>query len=150
MATKTLTLTKVWNPHAKIGAAKATFEKDGAATELPYNLKWWVSSAFNEKLVEGAVVAIEIEVKKDKNDADEHWVKTVDGVGEKGGAKGGFAGKSYTPKSREEIHAASLSGIIKSCIEHGQTIDTAKKWLDLYRNESANYMSQTQGRQGAS
>jgi len=46
--------------------------------------------------------------------------------------QGGGARSNWQPKTPEEFHAPSIGGIIKSCIEQGQTETDALSWIDIY------------------
>lgn len=151
MAAKKLTITKVWNPHAKIGAANATFDSNGEAKPLPYTIKWWVSAPYNADIVVGAVLDVDVEKKpSDRNPEEfEHWVKTVDGKGDK--PKGGGGGRAFTPKTREEIHSPQVAEIVCACIAKGATAAEAASWLKLYDEACSRYKGAvTAGVQGAS
>ena len=98
----------------------------------------WKSDPWVGKLTEGATVDLGFEKKpkKDKPDETEVWVASVDGESSK--PKQGGAGRTFQPKTREEIHAASIAGILKSCRElspapkPGEEIKDARAWCDLY------------------
>ena len=48
------------------------------------------------------------------------------------GRGGGGGGRQFVPKSSEEIHASSIAGILKSCIESGKTTEEGESWLKVY------------------
>lgn len=112
MASATVIKVQRW---AKV--AKATLEADGHQKDFMF----WVSSPFNDAIADGAVLDIKSEKrpKKDKPDESEAWLTEVNGVSEKPVARAGGGGgrPAYQPKSREEIHASSIAGIAKSCLE---------------------------------
>ena len=91
------------------------FSADGK--QASYVLKYWDSSAFKDSIKEGVTVPVEIEKKPARNNPDvtEHWIKSVDGVGDK--PKGG-GGRAATPRTPLEIHASCVAGVIKSCLDN--------------------------------
>ena len=101
-----------------------------------------------EKIGVGESAEAEIECKEEKGynggpNFNLLWLNTFGEVGKRtGGAKGGRGG-GYTPKTPEEIHSASVCGIIKSCVESGhangwtldQICEISKRLISVYRDE---------------
>jgi hypothetical protein len=86
----------------------------------PYPLKYWDSSPFRDSIKEGLTAPVEVEKKPARNNPniEEHWIKALDGVGEK--PKGG-PGRPAAPKTPLEIHCSCIAGIIKSCLDNAVT-----------------------------
>lgn len=130
-------------PTVQVLEVKSVHEKVNQATlQGGKVVKWWKDSAFNDKLANGVTVDMKVETKPARNNPDtqETWVLEVDGVGAKakfgGGGGGGF---KSAPKSREEIHSASVCGVIKSCIEAAMDTETAQKYIELYHANIGRY-----------
>lgn len=88
-------------------------------------LKFWPDQKekFLLPLDAGTEGEAEIEVKsRVDNNGDtviEAWLKSFGGSKPKYGGGGG-GGRQFTPKTPEEIHSASICGIVKSCIEFSE------------------------------
>lgn len=131
----------------------ATDPKTGEDKPVPFEIKYWSGDEFASQVAVGKSLEIEHEKRPAKNGGkEEHWAVSINGIAaKKPGARGGGGGaRTYTPKSREEIHGPGISGIIKSCIENGISTEQAREWLKLYSTECANYQTVTSGRPGAS
>lgn len=133
-----------------IGAATvANIRKGDKVTQFTLegwrgNIKVWTKTADGMGLKIGHKFdALEIEGKENDYNGEisvERWfVEPPKAGGFKGGGGGGF-GRSYVPKTSEEIHSASLCGLIKSAIEFG-----GKDWKDVARDAIAIYTTGIRG-----
>lgn len=96
-------------------------------------LKHWTDIPFKDKLIVGA----EVDIKTAERDniektAKERWLTEVDGIGEKAAKTGGGGGFKSTPKTPQEIHSASICGIIKSGIEAAMDKKTLEPYFTAY------------------
>lgn len=63
-------------------------------------------------------LVIEIKEETDQRDGSTYNIAWVKSFGKKaGGGGGGGGGKGYVPKTPEEIHSASICGVVKSGLE---------------------------------
>ncbi len=101
----------------------------------PKKLKYWTSSLAKlaKPLEVGAEAEAEIECKESEYNGEkiiEAWLLSFGGVSQSavGGKQGGgnFGGRSFTPKSTEEIHAASICGCVKSAADLVVHLDNLK------------------------
>lgn len=132
-----LEISSVWFGTGKTG--KVSFTRD---PDKQFGV--WADAPFKDALRVGATADATFKHEPEKQDANgktwpaSDFLQSWDGVSmpdrppkPRGGGFGG-GGRSYTPKSPEEIHASSIAGIIKSCLESQTPLSSAAAWLDLY------------------
>ena len=98
-------------------------------------IKVWKSAPFKDALVVGAEAEATFRTEPAKGTYPESkWLASWGGVAEAAEKKfsGGGGGFKSTPKSPQEIHSASIAGIIKSCIEHSLPPSDVDAWVDAY------------------
>lgn len=144
-------ITKVASPTERLRKATLTGPEDQALKAPANEVRWWASAPFNDQMVVGSIIDLEIDKKPGRTEGEvEHWARSVNGLSAEK-AKGGNAGpRPFSPKSREEIHSPQIATIIVACIENGIETQTARAWLDMYSSTAASFMNSTVGRPGGS
>lgn len=115
------------------------FNKMGVGKAGGHEYKFWLGDAFADAIVQDIPLDIEVQKKPDKDGKEERWITSVNGVtAKKQTGGGGFKGN---PKSREEIHSASICGILKSCIEQGDVDGTlARTMIGVYKDAMKEFL----------
>lgn len=100
----------------------------------PADMRFWADEAFAELIVVGTECDIKGEKRPQKNDPskEDYWVKSVNGTEGKAPKSGGGGGYKQAPKTAQEIHSASICGILKSCIESKLDTTQATNWVEVY------------------
>lgn len=119
-----------WAKVAKVG-----YTVDGKTGSAAF----WKTDTFAGLLVDGAEVELTFERKprKDKPDEMEVWIASVNGQSA-AAPKSGGGGRAFQPKSKEEIHASCIAGLLKTCREmspapkEDKVLEDARAWCELY------------------
>lgn len=128
---------KVTKLEPKSGGKMTWVFIESADASNPKMVKAWANSAFHSSLAVDREFDFKVERKEEVKDGQprvEFIVQELDGVRQRakggggGGRGGGYGGGS---KSAAEIMSSSYSGVIKSCIESGTSMEDAEKWCDL-------------------
>lgn len=127
-----VTIEKVQPGTGKVSSVVVLIPANGTKPATSATLKHWTETPFKDKLVVGAEVDIKTAERDGYNNGPkERWLTEVDGIGEKAAKTGGGGFKS-TPKTPQEIHSASICGIIKSGIEAAMDKKTLEPYFTAY------------------